>query len=81
MSDTPYIGFSNETLSKLPKAKKGDMVFCTNCGEQHPLECGKDSEGNENDSLMFYTCGDKSYLGAVDGRCVVLKKADVSGKI
>lgn len=77
---TPYIGFGNDTLNKLPKCKKGDMVFCVNCGGEHPLECGT-SEDKECDLLMFYKCGDKTYLGAVDGRCTVLQKADVSGQI
>jgi len=78
--ETPYIGFSNETLSKLPPVKKGDMVFCSNCGNQHPLECGT-VNGKEDTTLMFYNCGEESFLGAVAGKCVVLKKADVSGTI
>jgi hypothetical protein len=79
--DTPYIGFSNDTLQKLPKVNKGDKVFCIKCGGEHPLECGTDSKGHESSIIMFYKCGDTAYLGAVDGCCTVLKKADVSGRI
>ena len=78
---TPYVGFGNDTLDKLPPAKKGDMVFCSNCGGEHPLECGTDEDGNESNLLMFYKCGEESFLGAVAGKCVILKKSDVSGEI
>lgn len=44
MSDkrTGYVGFSNETLNKQPKATEGDFVPCPQCEGKHPLECSKD---------------------------------------
>lgn len=76
----PYIGFGNDTLEKLPKCKEGDIVFCSNCGGEHPLECGT-SKGKKSDLIMFYKCGENLFLGAIAGRCIILKKADVSGQI
>lgn len=78
---TPYIGFENNTLDKLSSVKKGDMVFCKNCGGEHPLECCIDESGVESDSLMYYKCGEKTFLGAIDGKCTASKKADCSGRI
>lgn len=80
MKTTPYIGFGNDTLKKLLKCKEGDLVFCSKRGGQHPLECGT-SNGEKVDLILFYKCGDQSYLGAIDGRCTILKKADFSGTI
>jgi hypothetical protein len=71
-----YIGFKNDTLIKLPKAKEGDDVFCIKCGGKHPLQCGT-SKNKKSDLILFYKCGNKMYLGAVAGKCTVLKKADV----
>lgn len=77
---TPYIGFGNDTLSKLPKVKKGDLVECPHCNEKHPLKCGT-TDGVENDTMMFFKCGKENYLGAVDGRLVTKTKSDCSGEV
>jgi hypothetical protein len=79
---TPYIGFNNETLSKCTKVKEGDLIICPTCQEKHALTCGIDQEtGEKTDLLMFYQCGDKSFLGAVNGRLVIRKKPDCSGQV
>lgn len=67
---TPYVCFGNETLDKLPEVREGDIVKCDKCGEGHKLECGT-SDGKKSDVLMFYKCGENTYLGAIDGKCVV----------
>ena len=73
----PYIGFGNDTLSKLPVVKKGDEIHCPRCNERHLL-WGAD-DGSE--LIMFYDCGGKTYLGAVNGRLVVHQKPDASGSL
>ena len=77
MSETPYIGFGNDTLNQQPKVNVGDLIICPNCEEEHPLE-PPDSGG---DTIYFYRCKDKVFLGAVKGRATVNLKPDVSGSI
>lgn len=77
---TPYIGFGNDTLSKMPKVGDGDPIICPKCQSVHKLECGT-KNGNKDDFLMFYRCGESSYLGAIAGRLVAGVTPDVSGKI
>jgi len=77
---TPYIGFGNDTLAKLPPAKEGDEIDCPNCGGRHALECGTTS-GKKINLLMFYKCGEATYLGAVAGKLTIGQKADVSGSM
>lgn len=74
---TPYIGFGNDKLNKLPKVQVGSLVQCTHCGKDHPLEPCDDG----STLLMFYRCGGETYLGAVDGRLTAGIKPDVSGNI
>lgn len=82
MAKVPYIGFGNDKLAKLPKAEKGMLIECLNCGKDHPLQCVKDTEaGQESSTLMFYECGEKLYLGAVAGRLVFNAKPSCSGEI
>jgi len=74
---TPYIGFSNSTLDKMPKVQVGHTFICIRCKEVHKLEPADDGSF----LLGFYRCGGKSYLGAVNGRLVVDAKLDISGRI
>jgi hypothetical protein len=65
------MSFSNQELKDKPSLKKGDLVRCKNCDGEHEVKCGKDKEtGEETDLLMFYTCGDTSYLAGVSGKKV-----------
>ena len=57
---TPYIRFGNDTLAKLPKVKAGDYVLCK-CGHVHLLQDSKPP------MLLFYRCGDKDFLAAING--------------
>ena len=73
---TPYIGFSNETLAKLLPAKAGDEIYCK-CGSRHRLVAADDG----SELLLFYRCGDQSFLGAVAGKLVVGTPSDVHGDL
>lgn len=77
---TPYVGFGNDTLGKLPAAKAGGMILCPHCRAQHELKGGTEN-GKPTELLLFYKCGEKSYLGAVAGRLVINQPADVSGSL
>ena len=79
---TPYIGFGNDSLAKLPDVVEGQEVPCNGCSGMHPLECAKNKEGEKSNLLMFYRCpSGKTYLGAVNGKLTMFKKPDVSGKL
>jgi hypothetical protein len=76
MPTTPFIGFSNDTLSKLPIVRKGQTITMP-CGHNHVLEA--DDKGGE--LLLFYKCGDKLYLAAIDHRLITYTKSDIHGEI
>lgn len=79
-SKIPYIGFSNDTLESLPKAKEGDLINCPNCKGKHLLECGT-SEDKKSNLILFYNCEDTHFLGAIAGNLVIGVKSDVKGSI
>jgi hypothetical protein len=74
---TPYIGFGNDTLKRLPSVKPGDSIDCPTCKGKHKLEAASDG----STLLLFYKCGNQLYLGAIDGKCTIGVKADVSGSM
>jgi len=77
--NTPYVGYGNDTLDRCPEAAAGDLITCASCGGTHPLEPPDSDPGDTG--LLFYRCGDQSFLGAVRNRLVVGVKADVSGSL
>lgn len=76
---TPFIGFGNDTLAKLPQAKSGDEIRCRKCGGLHTLEMGTDKRGNPSDVILFYKCGEEIYVGAIAGRLIVDVEPDLQG--
>lgn len=70
---TPYIGYSNETLNKLPQMKDGESIVCPHCWKSHDV--------SGTGGTYFYVCGDKTYLAGVNGRNVVNVKPDVAGSV
>lgn len=81
MSDkAPYIGFSNETLSRQARVAEGDPIACKRCGGTHNLVRAAQSDGTPS-MLMFYRCGRSSFIGALDGRLVAGLMPDVSGRL
>lgn len=77
MGDVPYVGFSGDTLARQPRVHKGDIVECPRCGGEHILYACDDG----SETLLFYNCGDNTYLGAVAGRLVIGIPADISGHL
>lgn len=79
---TPYIGYGNDELAKLPEVKAGDVIVCPRCDKGHTLEAGKDAKtGEATTLLLFYRCRGDTYLAAVDQRLVTGTKPTVSGRI
>jgi hypothetical protein len=74
--DVPYVGFTNDTLAKLPEVKPGDAIECPHCGERHPLE--NPAPDTAEPLIMFYHCQGKPYVGAVQNRNVIGVQPDVS---
>lgn len=53
----------------------GDTIKCPHCGEDHPIENGKEKnpktgELEKSTVLQFYKCGDKAYLAGIKGRSI-----------
>lgn len=86
MSDTPFVGFTNDTLSRQPRLAEGDEITCPHCRATHVVEAGKAvpadpplATGSEAPPLiLFYSCGGKPYLAAVAGRSVISIRPDAS---
>ena len=76
MADIPFVGFSNETLNRQPKVRKGDVVECPHCGGEHVLYGCTGSL-----TLLFYDCAGNAYLAAINGRLTIGTPADMSGHL
>ncbi len=64
----PYFTVGNGEFGKTVRA--GDKIVCPNCGETHVLHGGKNSEGEDTEVLLVYSCGKRTLLAAVDNRLV-----------
>ncbi len=86
---TPYVAFGNDNLERQPEVHAGDKFTCDKCGELHELRAGKSitlkadgtKEEKMDETLLFYYCGDKTYLGAVANRLIVYTKSDMHGEV
>lgn len=59
-------------VNNAQKAHEGLIVNCGICGGEHPLECTNISQtGEKTTDIMTFRCGDRDYIGAIDGRVVV----------
>jgi hypothetical protein len=80
MAETPYIGFSNDTLRQQRQMRIGENVKCPHCLEFHEVRGGV-VKGRESDLLMFYSCGKNTYLCGLDGKSIMGTTSDVSGSM
>lgn len=65
---TGYFAIGNDGLGKLPSVKGGDEIMCPHCGGLHALV------DSDPPFLLFYTCGDKTYLAGIQGRLTMGRK-------
>ena len=59
---------SNKNPDKRPRVRYGES-FPHTCGETHVLFPAI-SEGKPDNSLLWYKCGERTMLGAVNGKLV-----------
>ena len=64
------LSISNDELNDAPRAAEGMKIECPHCGLEHVLEGGTDENGNHTSMILFYKCGDTSYLAAIDGKII-----------
>lgn len=62
-NDIPFIGYTLDTLARLPHLHPGDLIDCPACDERHLVDGER--------RLLWYRCGGEQYLAGVDGRCVI----------
>jgi hypothetical protein len=74
VSRTPYVGFSNVTLAKLPGLTAGQLIDCPQCKGKHPA-CASDPP-----TALWYVCGGQMHLAGVAGKNVVGVKPDTSSE-
>lgn len=66
------IAFSNAELEDSPPLHIGEAILCPHCGEAHVVAGGIDQQtGEESEMLLFYTCGETSYLAGINGKNVM----------
>ena len=77
-NEIPFVSFGNEELENCITVEDGQQIPCPYCVNTHELETATDKEtGEKTKLLMFFKCGNKLYLGAVNGRMVIgLKRAE-----
>lgn len=75
MSEVPYIGFGNDTLARQPDLKAGDLVDCPICKGKHEVFDSKPP------MMLFFRCGDTSYLAGMKGKSTMHVPSDCSGKV
>ena len=70
--EIPFVSFSNSELENKPGAYEGMPISCPTCRKQHNLTCGTNTKtGEKSDLLLFYKCGKKDFLGAINGKLII----------
>lgn len=58
----------NDELKNKREVHKGDVFLHTACGEMHELQCFTNQDGTENQGMLWFQCGKKQYIAAIDNR-------------
>jgi hypothetical protein len=69
MNDIPVMAIDGKTLYDRPLVEPGQFVSCSLCNENHILEQSKDKDGMPG-NLLYFKCGEKTFIAAVDGRFI-----------
>ena len=69
--NAPFVAFSNDELKDLPNLGVRDKIVCPRCSKKHKLEPSVNLTTGEIGGLLFYRCGDSSWLAGVDGKNVM----------
>ena len=66
----PFLAIGNDEL----KGPLGDNIICPHCSKEHPLEYGRERmpDGTMRiiKAISFYCCGDKTYVGGINGMAI-----------
>lgn len=73
---TPYIGYSNEMLTKGAPIKEGDFIRCPRCMQQHLVR-----DSWPAGSIQWYRCDERTYLCGIAGHSVMGTDPDATGGI
>lgn len=66
------ISFGNAELEECPPLHIGEAILCPHCGEAHVVSGGiNQATGKEEETLLFYKCGENAYLAGVGSRNVM----------
>ncbi len=55
-------------LNDKREVQAGDSFLHDACGQLHELKAAKNMDGTEDDSMLYFNCGEKTYLGAIDNK-------------
>lgn len=61
----------NEELKGKPALKEGMGIECPHCHGLHTVECGKDGNGKKTSLILYYKCGEKTFLAGIDGKSLL----------
>lgn len=67
----PIVALSHDELQQAPCLEVGDRIACPWCGASHPLQPSIGTDGQPCGELLFYQCGPRFYLAAVDGHSLM----------
>lgn len=67
----PFIAFGNDELDESPPLHIGEAILCPTCSESHVVRGGINDQGEEDETLLFYTCGGTSYLAGIHSKNVM----------
>jgi len=68
--EIPYVSYGNAELVKKPDA--GNFAECPKCKKHRRIEFGT-TEGKENKTLGFISCGKEAYLVSINGKLLTPK--------
>lgn len=72
----PFLTIGNDELENAPFVEKGEEIDCRHCGQKHVLEpcmrVADDGTKTESSKVLFYKCGETTYLAAIDNRLLSL---------
>jgi hypothetical protein len=69
-----YLAFGNDELDTSPPLHSGEAILCPHCEGDHVVVGAIDTKtGEETESLLFYQCGDTSYLAGIDSKNIMAR--------
>jgi len=70
MDNIPFFAVGNGELDGNKKLKKDDLIDCPHCSQKHSVKLSKNEAGEEVSTIMYYNCGENSYLCGIGGKVI-----------